>query len=87
MKMSWMTAAVLATTLAAPTVSFAQQPDRGPGQGPVASECKDDIAKFCAGKAHEGREVRTCLEGKKAEVSAACRKALETTGGGQGRRS
>lgn len=53
-------------------------------QGPVATACKDDIAKLCAGKSHENREVRNCLEANKAKVSAACKTALETTGGGKG---
>lgn len=71
--------------LAAVSASFAQQPGKGPTQGPVITQCKDDIAKFCAGKSHDG-EVRACLEAKKAEVTAACKTALDTTGGGQGRK-
>jgi hypothetical protein len=54
--------------------------------GPVADACKDDIAKYCAGKSHGGGEVRKCLEDNKDKVSAACKTALQTTGGGQGRR-
>lgn len=65
------------------TAALAQQPGRGPGQGPVVAQCQDDIAKFCAGKAHEG-ETRACLTAKKAELSAACKTALETTGPGKG---
>ena len=71
--------------LAAVSASLAQQPGKGPGQGPVITQCKDDIAKFCAGKSHDG-EVRACLEAKKAEVTVACKTALDTTGGGQGRK-
>jgi hypothetical protein len=52
--------------------------------GPVATACKDDIAKLCAGKAHDG-EVRVCLETNYDKVSAACKTALDTTGGGRGR--
>jgi hypothetical protein len=52
--------------------------------GPVATACKDDIAKLCAGKAHDG-EVRICLETNYDKVSAACKTALDTTGGGRGR--
>lgn len=52
--------------------------------GRVATACKDDIAKLCAGKSHVNREVRTCLEANKAKVSAACKTALETTGRGKG---
>jgi Cysteine rich repeat len=50
-------------------------------QGPVATACKDDIPKFCAGKEHGQGEVRACLEAHKDKVSAACKAALETTGG------
>jgi len=71
--------------LAAVSTTWAQQPGKGPGQGPVITQCKDDIAKFCAGKQHDG-EVRACLEAKKSKVAAACKRALETTGRGQGRK-
>jgi hypothetical protein len=43
------------------------------------------IAKLCADKAHDG-EVRICLETNYDKVSAACKKALDTTGGGRGTR-
>ena len=52
--------------------------------GPVASDCKSDIAKLCAGRTHDG-DVRACLESNYDAVSAACKKALDTTGGGRGR--
>jgi hypothetical protein len=52
--------------------------------GPVATACKDDIAKLCAGKAHDGK-VRICLESNYDKVAAACRTALDTTGGGRGK--
>jgi len=55
------------------------------GTGPVASACADDIAKYCAGKSHQNREARTCLEANKSKVSAACKTALDTTGGGKGK--
>lgn len=71
--------------LATVSTSLAQQPGRGSGQGPVITQCKDDIAKFCAGKSHDG-EVRACLEAKKTDVTAACKTALSTTGGGKGRK-
>lgn len=48
--------------------------------GPVASECASDIAEFCSGITHGGRAVRSCLEEHSADVSEACRRALETTG-------
>ncbi len=54
------------------------------GQGPVATACKDDIPKLCAGKEHGQGEVRACLEANKAKVSAACKTALDTTGPGSG---
>lgn len=57
---------------------------QGAGQGPVASACKAEIEKLCAGKQHGGGDVRACLEGKKAEVSAACKSALDSTGPGKG---
>ena len=61
--------------------ALAQQ---GPGMGPVAAACGDDIAKLCPGKEHgRGGEVRDCMEANKAKVSAACKKALETTGWGR----
>ena len=71
--------------LTAVSTALAQQPGRGPGQGPVITHCKDDIARFCAGKRHDG-EMRGCLKAKKVEVSAACKTALDTTGGGKGRK-
>jgi hypothetical protein len=52
--------------------------------GPVATACKDDIPKYCAGKKHGPPEdqVRVCLEANKDKVSPGCKTALETTGGG-----
>ena len=77
LRMIFAAASVLAIAASA---ALAQQ-----GQGPVASACNDDIAKLCAGKSHENREARTCLEANKAKVSAACKAALESTGPGQGK--
>lgn len=51
--------------------------------GPVAKACNGDIAKLCSGKPHDG-SVRICLETNYETVSAACKKALDTTGGGRG---
>lgn len=53
--------------------------------GPVMTQCKDDIAKFCAEKTHVNRELRECLESKKSEVTAECKAALDSTGPGKGR--
>lgn len=69
--------AIAAAAAALATPALAQQ-------GPVATACKDDIAKLCAGKSHQNREVRSCLEASKDKVSAACKTALDTTGGGRG---
>jgi hypothetical protein len=52
--------------------------------GPVATACKKDITKFCAGKSHGQGEVRSCLQSHYAKVSKACKHALDTTGGGKG---
>lgn len=52
--------------------------------GPVATACKDDIALNCAGKRHQNREVRNCLEANKSKVSDACKIGLGSTGLGEG---
>jgi cysteine rich repeat protein len=53
--------------------------------GPVATACKNDIPKYCAGKEHGQGEVRACLEANRDKVSPDCKTALDTTGPGQGR--
>ncbi len=53
-------------------------------QGPVAMSCKEDIAKYCAGKEHGKGEVRACLEAAKDKVTDECKTALDTTGPGKG---
>ncbi len=58
---------------------------QGVGTGPVATACKADIAKYCADASHGAGQVRTCLEQHRAQLSAACTQALDTTGGGKGR--
>ena len=55
------------------------------GNGPVMSQCAEDIKKLCADKEHDG-SVRACLEEKQDQVTAECKTALDTTGGGQGRK-
>jgi Cysteine rich repeat len=85
MKMTAKLAIASCLTLAAVGPPLAQQSGKGPGQGPVITQCRDDIAKFCASKSHDG-EVRACLAAKKSEVTAACKTALDATGGGQGRK-
>ena len=72
------TVGVLAVT--APVSAIAQ----GAGTGPVGTQCKADIAKFCKGMGHGSMEARLCLEANRNKVSAACRRALDTTGGGRG---
>lgn len=52
--------------------------------GPVGSACGDEIAKLCTDKPHDG-SVRICLETNYDKVSAACKSALDSTGGGRGK--
>lgn len=77
-------AACAATFLAAP--AFAQ---RGPGQGPVAQHCNDDIVALCPGATHRPQnraaDARACLQRNIDKVSPACRQALQTTRGGRRR--
>ena len=63
------------------SVAYAQRP--GPGAGPVAAACQQDIEKLCSGKEHGAGAVRDCLESSKAKVSAACAAALNSTGVGR----
>lgn len=58
------------------TGAFAQR-------GPVATACKADIPKFCADLKHGRGEIRNCLQSNYKEVSAGCKHALDTTGGGR----
>jgi hypothetical protein len=71
-----MTAA--AVVIAASAIPAAAQ------RGPVARNCQGDIAKMCADRPHDG-SVRICLEMNYESVSAACKRALDTTGGGRGK--
>lgn len=75
---------VTALVVASSSLAMAQGAGKGTGEGPVGSACKAEIAKLCAGKPHGGGEVRACLEAKKAELSPACKTALDTTGPGKG---
>ena len=74
---------VTAASLAALVGGFALA--QGTGTGPVAALCKEDIAKYCADASHGAGQVRGCLEEHRAQLSAACVKALDTTGRGRGR--
>ena len=72
----------LAATVAALVVS-------GPAlaqTGPVASNCQKEIKQFCANKGHGARQTRSCLEAHRKQLSTACLKALNTTGGRGGNR-
>ncbi len=51
---------------------------------PVARSCGDDITNMCADKPHDGG-VRMCLETNYDKLTAACKKALDTSGGGRGK--
>ncbi len=73
-------AGVACVALATATAVAAQ----GTGQGPVATACQEDIAKFCAGLEHGQGAVRKCLQSNKEKVSAGCKTALDTTGPGSG---
>jgi hypothetical protein len=53
--------------------------------GRVGRACRTELANLCAGKPHDG-SARICLEENYDKVSAGCKKALDTTGGGRGRR-
>lgn len=53
--------------------------------GIVAKSCSADIAKLCSGRPHDG-SVRICLETNYESVSGPCKKALDTSGGGRGKR-
>ncbi|NPV21610.1 MULTISPECIES: cysteine rich repeat-containing protein [Bradyrhizobium] len=55
------------------------------GTGPVATQCAADIQSLCSGKQHGQGQVRACLDTHRDKVSADCRAALDTTGGGQGK--
>lgn len=70
-------AAVALTAIASATVASAQS-------GPVGAACANELKQYCPGKAHGSGEGRMCLDANKAKASAACKRALETTGGGQG---
>lgn len=67
--------------LGATGIAFAQS---GAPSGPVATSCSADIARQCAGRPHDG-STRICLEQKYSRLSASCKKALDSTGGGRGK--
>jgi hypothetical protein len=71
---------VMMMALPSSSVTLAQ----GAGAGPVGTQCKADMAKFCKSAQHGNMEARACLEANRDKVSAACRRALDSTGGGRG---
>lgn len=72
--------AVLAAAVAAVGIAGAALAQ----SGPVATSCAGDITKLCANKPHDG-STRICLEQAYAKLSAACKSALDSTGGGRGK--
>lgn len=72
-----------AATLATAGAGFAQGAGGGQGGGPVATACAAEITKYCGTLSHGSGEIRACLEKNKANVSAGCKTALDSTGGGR----
>ena len=64
----------------ASTGSFAQ----GGGQGLVGTNCKADIAKYCANVPHGAGAVPACLAKQKDNLTADCKAALARKGPGGG---
>ena len=58
---------------------------QGTGTGPVATVCKKEIAKYCAKAGHGAAQTRNCLQRHRKQLSRACLRALDSTGGGKGR--
>jgi hypothetical protein len=83
-KRAYLFAVIAASALALAGTAIAQQGRSQPGQGPVAANCAEDIATYCPNTQHGDRSARSCLERNRSKVSAACRNALDTTGGGRG---
>ncbi len=53
------------------------------GMGPVATVCTKEIMRYCVETGHGAAQTRACLVQHRKQLSAACGKALDTTGGGQ----
>lgn len=45
--------------------------------GPIATACKAELEKNCAGKSGDETAAKTCLESSKAKLSKKCKKALK----------
>jgi hypothetical protein len=77
---------IFGLTAIAATLAIASLPAnaQGAGTGQVGRACAGDLKTHCVGARHGGRQARNCLEAHRASVSAACRRALDTTGGGRG---
>jgi len=71
---------VTITMLLSSSATLAQ----GAGGGSVGTQCRADITTFCKQAQHGNMEARACLEANRDKVSAACRRALDSTGGGRG---
>ena len=73
---------LIGTTLGliASTSAWAQ----GMGQGLVGTNCKTEIAKYCANVGHGNGEVPACLVKHKDKLSPACKMALARKGPGGG---
>lgn len=52
---------------------------------PVLADCKSEIARFCPEVPHGTGAVSVCLSGHTAELSPACKTALDRKGPGWGR--
>ena len=77
---------IVQTTLLSLAITTGMTVVAGAQTGPVAQNCTKEIAQFCANKGHGAAQTRTCLQAHRKSLSVACRKALDTTGGGRGRR-
>ncbi|MEJ2227120.1 MAG: cysteine rich repeat-containing protein [Alphaproteobacteria bacterium] len=53
------------------------------GNGPVASACARDIARYCRRIRHGRGAVRSCLERRRWKLSRRCRRTLGNTGYGR----
>ena len=57
----------------------------GAGRGMVQTNCKAEIAQYCAGVPHAAGAVPACLNKHKDKLSNACKGALARKGPGGGR--
>jgi hypothetical protein len=57
---------------------------QGAGRGLVGTNCKVEIAKYCANISHGSQAIPVCLKKYKSKLSASCKKALANKGPGRG---